>query len=202
LYASSKTATDGKVGMVLHDGDTSYFLREVNGGTNYVLDITKYSGDWYAAIGASNENKVYVYKDPQAQLNSTLGLLVPVSVLKTVAPTQISFSANTQYIMSENGSQFSTYDLEYDKSFQFDTHAPLDAPQPYATWMDGSRLSYISGGKLFLVDFDGTNAQTLVNTSSSFLPMFSQNYKFLDTVSKNGSSTVLNTTALLTPADQ
>jgi hypothetical protein len=204
LYASSKTATDGKVGIVLRDGDKSFFLREVSGGTTYVLNLAKYSGDFYVALGASNENKVYVYKDPEAQLNSPLGLLVPISVLKTAGPNQLSFSANTQFIAAENGSRFSVYDIENDKNYTYDTHLPLDAPQPYATWMDGDRLTYVSGGKLVVFDFDDSNSQALMKASPAYLPFFSQNYKFVDTLaaSTSGTGVTLSTTPLRTPADQ
>lgn len=202
LYASSKTATDGKVGIVLRDGDKSYFLREVSGGTTYVLNLAKYSNDFYVAIGASSESKVYVYKNPEAQLNSSLGLLVPIDVLKTANPNQLSFSANTQFIMSENGSHFAVYDIENDKTYSFDTHLPLDAPQPYANWMDSDRLTYVSGGKLVVFDFNNTNTQKLMAASPSYLSFFSQDYKFVDTLGASTSGVTLTTTPLRTPADQ
>lgn len=202
LYASSKTTTSGKVGIVLRMGDKSYFLREVSGGTTYLLNLTQYSHAWYVAIGASSEGKVYVYKNPDAQLNSNLGLLVPVSVLKTPAPTQLSFSSNARFIMEENGSQFSVYDAEVGKSYQYDTKLPVDAPQPYATWMDGSRLMYVSGGKLVVFDFNHANTQKLVTADPAHSAFFLANSKYVYTVApQSGASQALTSTALLTPAD-
>jgi hypothetical protein len=202
LYASSKTTTPGKVGIVLLLGGKSYFLREVSGGTTYLLNLTQYNHNWYVAIGAQSENKVYVYKNPNEQLNSNLGLLVPVNVLKTPAPSKLTFSNNARFIMEENGTQFSVYDAEEDESFTYDTKLPLDAPQTFATWMDGQRLMYVSSGKLVVFDFNYTNVQTLVANDPSHLPYFVPNYRYVYNVAPvNGATQELTSTALRTPAD-
>jgi hypothetical protein len=202
LYASSKTTTPGKVGIVMLIGSKSYFLREVSGDTTYLLNLTKYSNAWYVAIGASSENKVYVYKNPNAQLSSSLGLLVPVSVLKTPAPTRLSFSNNARFIMDENGSQFSVYDAEVGKTYHYDTRLPLDAPQQYATWMDGHRLTYVSGGKLVVFDFNHTNTQKLMPADPAQTAFFTPNYKYVYTIAPVvGGSQTLTSTALRTPTD-
>jgi hypothetical protein len=183
-------------------GSKSYFLREVSGDTTYLLNLTKYSNAWYVAIGASSENKVYVYKNPNAQLSSSLGLLVPVSVLKTPAPTRLSFSNNARFIMDENGSQFSVYDAEVGKTYHYDTRLPLDAPQQYATWMDGHRLTYVSGGKLVVFDFNHTNTQKLMPADPAQTAFFTPNYKYVYTIAPVvGGSQTLTSTALRTPTD-
>lgn len=202
LYASSKTATTGKVGIVLLMGDKSYFLREVNGGTSYLLNLTQYDRSWYVAIGARSENKVYVYKNPNTQLSSNLGSLVPVSVLKTNTPNRLSFSSNARFIMAENGPQFSVYDAEVGKTYQYDTKLPLDAPQEYANWMDGNRLTYVSGGKLVVFDFDNKNRQTLMSADAAHTPFFVPDYKYVYSVAPvQGTAQSLNSTALRIPAD-
>jgi hypothetical protein len=202
LYASSKTATSGKVGIVLLLNGKSYFLREVSGGTTYLLNLTQYNHAWYVAIGAQSENKIYVYKNPNEQLSSNLGLLVPVSVLKTPAPNKLTFSSNARFIMAENASQFSVYDAEVGKAYAYDTKMPLDAPQTYANWMDGHRLMYVSGGKLVVFDFNHTNVQTLSAGDPSHVPFFTPNYRYLYTLAPvNGTTQDLTSTALRTPAD-
>ncbi|HWT56196.1 MAG TPA: hypothetical protein VN031_04200 [Candidatus Microsaccharimonas sp.] len=201
LYASSKTTTSGKVGIVLLMNGKSYFLREVSGNTSYLLNLTQYSGDWYVALGAQSENKVYIYKNPASQLSSTLGLLVPVSVLKTTAPNRLSFSDNARFIMDENGSQFSVYDAEVGKAYHYDTKRVLDSPQPYASWMDGSRLAYTSGGKVVVFDFDGMNLQTLAANDAAHAAFFAPNYKYMYTTVSSTTGQTLSSTALLIPAD-
>lgn len=202
LYASSKTTTAGKVGIVMLMGDKSYFLREVSGNSTYLVNLTKYDSAWYVAIGAKSENKIYIYKNPDAQLSSNLSLLVPISVLKTAAPTKLSFSSNARFIMAENGSEFSVFDAEVNKSYHYDTKLPLDAPQQYANWMDGARLMYVSSGKLVVFDFNHTNTQLLVGADAAHLPFFTPNYGRVYTVAPNTNNVqTLNSTALRTPAD-
>ncbi|MBC7581384.1 PEGA domain-containing protein [Aeromicrobium sp.] len=202
LYASSKTTTPGKVGVVLLLGGKSYFLREVSGNSTYLLNLTQYNREWYVAIGAKSESKVYVYKNPNTQLTSNLGQLVPISVLKTTTPNRLSFSSNARFIMAENGSQFGVYDAEVNKSYQYDTKLPLDPPQAYANWMDGTRLAYSSGSKLVVFDFDNTNLQTLAAMDAQHTPFFVPDYKYMYSLAPAESgSQALTSTALRTPAD-
>jgi len=203
LYASSNASSSDKVAINLLQGGKTYSLRETTAGTNYLLNITRYSGSWYVAVGASSENKVYIYKNPVNQLSSKLGVLTPVYILKTEAPTYLAFSSNAQYIMDENGTKFSVYDAEYDKGYTYDAGAPIDTPQQHASWMDGNRLTYVSGGKLLIFDYDHTNAQTLVTANPNYLPFFDTAYKFVDVLNTgaSGKTTLINT-SLRIPADQ
>jgi len=203
LYASSKTAIDGKAAIDLLQGGKTYLLREVAANTTYLLNLTQYSGSWYVIAGASSENKVYVYKDPLTQLQSKRATLVPTYVAKTPTPTYAAFSASAQFVLIENGSQFSVYDAQYDRGYRFDTKLPLDTPQQHASWMDSNRITYVSGGKVRIMDFDGTNQQTLVDANAAFAQFFSPDYKYLDTLSPQAAAnqTSFVSTPLRTPAD-
>lgn len=202
LYASSKTATNGKVAIDLFQDNKSHLLREVTANSTYLLNLTQYNGSWYVAAGASSENKVYIYKNPVTQLNSRLGVLVPIYVLKTANPNFLAFSANARFIMDENGSNFSVYDAEYDKGYRFDTQAPLDVPQAHASWMDGHRLDYVSAGKLLVFDFNSTNKQTLVAANPAYVPFFSPDYKYVNLLAPGKDSPqALNRTPLRTTED-
>ena len=204
LYASSKTASDGKVAIDLLQGGKTYLMREVAASSTYLLNLTQYDGDWYVAAGASSESKVYIYKNPLDQLNSTRATLVPIAILKTPNPNYLTFSSNAQYIMDENGSQFSVYDILYDKNYRFDTKLALDAPQAHANWMDAARLDYVTAGKLVVFDFDNANRQTLIAADPHATPFFSPDYKFVDVLTPQAKTPGLSltTTSLRTPADR
>lgn len=203
LYVSSKSATDGKVAVDLLQGGKTYLLREVVAGSNYVLNLTQYDGSWYVAAGASSEDKVYIYKNPADQLNSSLAAAVPIHVLRTKNPNYLAFSSNARFIMSESGSDFSVFDAEYDRVYHYDTKQPLDAPQQHASWMDGQRIDYVSGGKLVVFDFDNTNLHSLMPAHASYTPFFSSDYKYVNVLAPGTSpaQTVLTSTPLRTPAD-
>lgn len=205
LYTTGADAPAGKVFIKLLQNGQTYTLRTATAGTTYLLDLAQYSGNWYAAVGASGESKVYIYKNPVAQLGAANPVLVPSQILKVTNPNYLSFSNNAQFIMGENGTQFEVYDIKNNKSYTYTATAPLDAPQTHASWMDGDRLDYVSGGKLVVFDYDHANVQTLMPADPRYIPFFDPSYKFVDSFAAPqaaASQAILTSTALLTPADQ
>jgi hypothetical protein len=190
----------------LKSGDTTYPIRSFDAGSTYLLDLTKYAGTLYVTAGSSGESKVYIYKDPIGQLNALPHAAVyPVQVLHVDQPNYLSFSDNAQFIVAENGTQFGVYDVLNAKGYNFSSKLPIDPPAVHATWMDGDRLTYVSGGKAVIFDYDGTNQQTLVAASPAYLPAFAPTFKFIYTLAPSTTTAgqeVLNQTSLLAPADQ
>ncbi|HVV25909.1 MAG TPA: PEGA domain-containing protein [Candidatus Saccharimonadales bacterium] len=206
LYATSKNAPAGKVLIQLRSGGNTYPIRSFAAGSTYLLDLTKYDGTLYVTAGASGESKIYIYKDPIGQLNNLPhNAVYPIQVLHVDQPNYLSFSNNAQFVVAENGTQFGVYDIENTKGYNFTSQSPVDAPATHATWMDGDRLTYVSGGKLIIFDYDDTNQQTLVAASPSYLPAFAPDFKFVYTLAPSATAAGqenLDQTALLTPADQ
>lgn len=209
LYATGASAPAGKVLIKMMIGTTVYPIRTFPAGGNYLLDLTEYSGTLYVAVGSSGVDKVYIYKDPVGQLHKLPDhALVPLQVLHVHDPSYVSFSDNTQFIMAEGGNNFGVYDIENEKGYNYKNALPLDKPQTHASWIDGDRLEYISGGKLIIFDYDDTNQQALVSASPLYLPAFAPDFKFVYTLASNTSKGALagqinlDQTSLLAPADQ
>ena len=204
LYATDTGAPAGKVLVKLQIGSQTYPIHTFPAGTAYLLDLTKYSGSLYVAAGASSENKVYIYADPAGQLSTLPNhAVVPSQVLHVTAPNYLHFSTNAQFIMTENGTQFGVYDIENTKGYNYTAAEPLDAPQAHATWMDGDRLTYVSGGKLLIFDYDDTNRQSLMAAASAYLPAFAPDYKNVYALAPAAAGLFeLTQTSLLIPADQ
>jgi hypothetical protein len=190
LYVTETNAQPGHVESMLRDGDSTYRIADHLAGAPYLLNLAQYSGDWFVAVGSSA---------------AKLTTLKPVRLLKMPAPNYIDFSANTRFIMVENGQQFAMYDAEYDKSYNYIVSQPLDAPQPHAIWMDGDRVTYVSGGKQVIFDYDNLNTQTLSATTPGLLPFFDRNYHFIYNLTPASAATgqsILTQTGLLIPKDQ
>ncbi|MGF7228377.1 MAG: PEGA domain-containing protein [Candidatus Saccharibacteria bacterium] len=202
LYVTTQGAPAGKALVKWHQGTDTYTIRTIPTSSQYLVNLTQYSGDWYVAAGSSSEGKVYVYKNPVDMLKNQQ-ITVPVRVLKVADPNYVAFSSNARFIMTENANHFSVYDVQNDKGYTYTSPATMDAPQVHATWMDGDRITYISDGKVVIADFDGTNRQTLVAGSASFLPFFDRGYTYLYTIdSPTAAGDVLvQKTALRTPND-
>jgi hypothetical protein len=196
----------GQVSVVLQDGQQSYTLRTLPTAPSYTLSLAQYDGDWYVAVGASNDSAVYIYKNPQNQLTANdNGYPAPWRRMAITSPTYVSFSSNTQFLVAESGQNFVVYDLENVDQYRYTAKSPLDQPQLHATWMDGDRLMYVSGGKLVVFDYDNRNRQTLMSALSTFTPVFDGGYTHVFAIApsaRNASAATLSSTWLLAPADQ
>lgn len=204
LYVTQDGAAKGQVASMLQDGDTTYKVREHPEGGPYLIDLVRYDGDWIVAAGSSAENKVYIYKNPQSFRKAGKKVLVPLHVVKLTAPNYLAFSSNTQILMVENGNTFATYDIENERGYDFTTAEPIDAPNTHASWMDGHRIVYPSGGKLVIFDYDNINRRTLVPMTSAYGPFFDRNYRYLYTVAPGdsaGREPALTSTPMLVPDD-
>lgn len=180
LYVTTANAPSGKAFVRLRQNDTTYTLRQTAQDSQYVLDLGEYNSAWYVAAGSSSENKVYVYKDPIDTLSDkSKPPLVPVQILKLTAPTYVSFSPNARFVMAESADRFAVYDAETKKGYAYQIKTPLDAGFTHAAWMDGFRLGVVSNAKAAVFDFDGANAQTLMNSNPAYAPFFDRNYKFV-----------------------
>lgn len=203
LYTTSLGASSGQVRVRLLAGNTTYTIRSLPAGTSYLLDITKYDDIFYAVVGATSENKAYVYRDPAGQIGTNVFKSpVPLHILRTAQPTYVSFSSNTQFVMIQNGKGFAVYDIEYDNGYVYNARQPLDAPQTNATWMDGNRLSYVSDGKHVIFDYDYQNSRILSDATAAYKPFFAPDYRYSYTLAPGAESSVnLTQTGLRTPSE-
>jgi hypothetical protein len=205
LYTTQSGARDGEVTAKLYQDGKSYAIRSIAKQDIYLLDVTTYDGDWYVALGAPSEGHVYVYRNPVDKLKQNESTpLIPVEVLKVDGANYLEFSANSQFVMTENDRDIAVYDAENERSYTYRLDRPVDAPQKHVTWMDGSRLSFVSNGAASIVDYDGANIQTLTVGGPAYTPFFDTTYKTLYVVAPGAQSTSwsLLSASLRTDRDQ
>lgn len=205
LYATDSNAPTGKVMVRLKEGSQTYDIRALPLSSHYLLDLTTYNSSLYVAVGSNADNRVYIYQDPVSQLTNYPGQgLAPSWVLHVPSPSYLSFSANAQFIVAENGSNYASYDVQNNLGYLYsNANSPVDSPQLHASWMDGDRLTYVSNGKLVIQDYDNNNRQVLVSALPSYIPAFSSDYKYLYSLSPvaNSSQVELDMTPLMIPSD-
>jgi len=184
--------TTGGVSVVFQDGQKAVTLRSLPAAApSYVLNLAQYSGDWYIAVAASNDSAVYIYRNPQSETTSTADTYpAPWRRLPLNHPSYLAFSNNTQFLLAESGQDFYTYDFENVAQYHYTAKQPLDTPQTHATWMDGDRLLYVSGGKLLVFDYDYRNQQALMPADPAYLPFFASNYSYLYSLTPGSGATV------------
>lgn len=189
LMSKTNGADKTKANIIMRQNDKDYEIREVPADENIPLDIARYDGQWYIAMGVQSEQKTYIYKNPLDLIGSKHEIKsAGAIVLRSAGPiSQVSFSQNTRFIMANSGQHFNVYDAELDKRHSYKINQQFD-PARLPVWMDGHRIVANSGGKVFVFDFDGINAQTLVDADPTAPIMFDRDYTEIYSLGASGGS--------------
>jgi hypothetical protein len=176
LYATQEGVETGKTEFRIWDKGVVYPLKLVNQADAYVLDVNRYENRWYYIVGSALDNMAFVYENPVTALKSAGKTpLVVAGILRLDNPRFASFSKNNQYIALQSGSNLLTMDLEDRQQYRIALAHDISLSQQVA-WMDGHRFIYVVGGQSHIIDFDGSNQQTMVTTKLSIEPVFDRDY--------------------------
>lgn len=182
LYVSVDPEGVEKTIVRLRDNDKTYTLRRGLKDEAYLLDMARFDGHWYVTVASVNNGRVYIYRDPASQQPADSKALPSLfTTLVITSPTQVAFSANTRFIMTQSGSKFAVYDAETNRRYYYTSDLNLPA-ESKATWMDGHRLLVNHDSKVVVFDYDGINKQTLVPIVPGTLPFFDRDYTRLFTL--------------------
>jgi len=205
VYVTGKDAPAGKVFARLLDGGQEYTLRTLAQADAYLLNAARFDGNWYVVAGSQAENRTFIYKDPVAQISNNADKKAgALFSLRVNNPTDVSFSANAQFVALQNGKDMHVYDIDREKAYRYTVRYPLEAPQKKINWMDGDRFTYTSAGKQVVFDYDNINRHSLVPASATYDSAFDRNYEYLYTFAPRADSQpgiALTATPLRTPGD-
>jgi hypothetical protein len=168
LYVTKTDAAEAMVSAVFKLGDKSYKLRNLKEHSSYLLNVSKQGTAFVMGIGSPVENRVIIYDDPIAALkeNDFSTLPVPTTVLRVNNPEEITISADSSVILARGGDMFASHEFEADRSYNFTSNSPLDISQKLH-WVDGQHFLVSSAGRLLMIDFDGSNQNTLSDSITS-----------------------------------
>jgi len=189
----------GTVNVMLRQGSKRLLLRRLSSSAeHYMLNVAQYDNVWYAAVSATGEKGAYLYKDPFAQASATNGALPNAwRFLRIDQISTLTFSDNARFLLLGSGQNCTVYDAELTAVRRFAVTHPLDSPQSAVTWLDGYRLSYVSGNVLNVLDYDDQNAVGLQGALASYPTFFSNDGKYILSFSAGENNGVkLDTTAL------
>ncbi len=193
------TQSASTVNVVLLQNSRRMVLRQLPAtSAGYVLNLAQYDNAWYIAAGATDGGGVYLYRNPSEQVVLKGKPYQTWRYLRVQNPSNVSFSANSQFVLAENGQTCVIYDAENIEVKRFILSRALDAPQTKVQWMDGHRLTYVSGGKVIVVEYDNQNMVELQDSLPQFAAYYSGNYEYAFTIAKTQSATTqLTSTPLI-----
>lgn len=199
LPESGKQVT-GTVNVMLRQGSKRLLLRRMSSSAEqYFLNVGHYDNTWYVAVSATGEKGAYLYRDPFAQLSSAANGALPQAwrFLRIDQLQTLTFSDNGRFLLLASGQNCTVYDAELAAVRRYAVAHPLDSPQTAVTWLDGYRLSYVSGSVLNVLDYDDQNAVELQGALASYPTFFSNDGKYLLSFTAGANDGVkLDTTAL------
>ncbi len=176
VYATQEDVEPGKTDFRILEGDKTYVLKTIKESNNYLMDVSKYDGEWYYVVGSSSENITSVYENPLSALkNQTKTPLLITALMRLDNPQFVSFSANTQFIGVQSGNEIVTLDLYENHQYRLKLDQQIPTAQQIK-WMDGHRYIYTVDDQSYIVDFDGSNVQTLVTSRLRSGPFFDRDY--------------------------
>jgi hypothetical protein len=205
LYATP-SGISGKTNIDVYDAGTIYVLRQVTAASTYLLNFTQFGGSWFYAINDNGNNKIYIYVNPIQSLQSQpKAQLVPIYIMKIAGANYLQFSASAQFIMAENGDNFTVYDALNANGYAYNLTQPLAVSQ-HATWMDGDRLMLTSADHVVIFDYDHANLQTLQPAINQTIPLFDPTYRYMYTLAdaplttgETSAAVNLTSTSMLAP---
>lgn len=173
-YVTDVGAPTGDVVAKIWDNGNTYPFYTFTAGSTYLLDIAQFQSHIYYVAGSNAEERVNIYRDPEAYIKDpNYGKAVPLIALDNLGATKVGFSDNARFIGAEAGQTFAVYDLEQLEYYHYVVKQQLAAS---LTWMDGHRFIGVSGGNVFVCDYDGTNQILVTPTVLDRGAYFSNDY--------------------------
>lgn len=178
VYVAPHESNPNLVSLRIRNNDEDYELRtlQASPSAEYLVDVARFDNSWYITAGSTEDDRVYVYKDPLEVLrDKDSNRAIFARTMKIDNPMSLSFSANTRFIAVQSGKNFVVYDAEEDRQFRYEVEENIDTTRP-ARWMDGHRLITNVEGNVFVFDFDGINNQTLMPIVPTTNTMYDRDY--------------------------
>jgi hypothetical protein len=176
-YITASNEPKDTVAARIWNNGQSFKLNEFPLGSKYLIEAAQFQGDFYYSAGSDTADRINIYKNPLDQIkNPTYGKPLPVLALNIKGGQKISFSDNARFISVENGQQFAVYDFETLNNYEYSID---EIPAELFHWMDGHRFITTVNGKVFVMDYDGTNKQLIADSVESEGGLFNSNYNHL-----------------------
>ncbi len=200
-YVTATGEPSGMVAARIWNSGKTYKLNEFSAGSYYLVDAAQFQGHFYYAAGSDTSDRINIYKDPMNSLQDpAIGKALPLLALNDPGAQKVGFSNNARFIGVENGQRFAVFDIETISTYQYPISQTLSGNM---SWMDGHRFIGQADGKVFVMDYDGTNSQLVTPTNWMDGALFNANYQHMLTTvqSPDGSSVILEDVAMRAGVD-
>ena len=158
-----------KVGII--NGNNATLVKEYGADSLINVALSDYIGDKYLTI--TDNDKITIYKGELPNADRTLSdMEVMLDGKIDFVPVELNVYGNNELIVARDGRKMAVFDCEARKLSQFE----LDTDEMF--FVDGYMIGEIvEGGKLNVMDFDGTNKRYITEANSEAI--ITRNNKWL-----------------------
>ena len=189
-----KLPANDKIGVGIIVNDKAKRVATYDSTLPVLIDLNEYFNDYYFAVARGNS--VEVFKDPES--DSRKKIATPVS---PSAIAWLRFGSSGRFVVSGNGTQFMTYDLETDEKFEVNLPGTAaDVTKPLQ-WLDDYYLVSTADSDLRLTEFDGGNQHVITSALPGYAVTLNENSQLLYSLTKTQSGTTALQVTKMTTKD-
>jgi len=160
-----ESGDEGLVDVRFLRDDKDIQIKQLKTSDTYLLELAKLGNAPVMAISSPVEDRAIVYNDPQNYLNENPDSKIPVAttVLRLPGIVGLTISSDSSVVLGYSGSAMASHEFEADRSYIIDIDGAIStAIKP--RWIDGQHLVFSNDGVQNMIDFDGSNNYTLVES--------------------------------------
>ncbi len=169
-----------KIAGIYKDGETGPTTIRTAKDSTLPLAITigRYFSEDFVATAEGSDVIILTGNLPSASATEGSGLNSYATLKLAGNITSLSFSPKGDYLLGQSGAQFTSYEIEHNRS-SVGAIAGVEGKIPTTLkWLDVAHLWNDDNNSLVMRDFDGTNAHTIMTVASGFDSSLSTNGKF------------------------
>jgi hypothetical protein len=178
----TQTVAEGgqQVSYVSLGSDNLKVIKRISSNAKVLVAAADYFSEPHLAISVGNQLDVYkVPSLPSSSSDSSISMSRLFSTSLAEPATFLSIRSGGRFVVAQYGSGIQTYDLEVSKQSITSFTAPAVAE---TRWLDKYHFYITNGKSLEILEFDGANAHQIVDLTTGFDAVQSNDGKFIYTI--------------------
>lgn len=189
----------GQVAGIYRDGDNAvHVLRTTTvGGAGLHIATAHYYNADYVVIADGKKVDVLSGTYPNTSGDNATSMKVIASYVVNQDVQNLSFSTISEYILTQSGTNFTSYDLEYQTLSSSNIEGSGTSVQ--LEWLDDNYVWTDRGGNLVIREFDGTNSHTINAVTIGQDATLTHNGKYIYSINKSTAGYQLQRVLIVNP---
>lgn len=184
-------------GIYLENNDKSYNLRTTNAAASLHIATAHYFKEDYVAISEGSKVDIFSGSYPSANNKEATSLTVVKTYNLGQAVDGLGFSPSGEYVLARFGSNFASYDLEYDNLYNHNVDQAVTGSA--INWLDNNYLWSDAGGKLTIREFDGSNVHEINSVIANQTAALTHDKSYIYSINKSGEKYQLQRVRMILP---